>query len=383
MATYKLAFVIERYFEFGGLQRDMRRFALACAEKGHDVTIFTRQWKGPQEPLLKVEVIEIKAWSNHGTIRKMEDFVRTLRQRNEFDCIIGFNRVGGLDVYFGGDICLKAKLQQQHQMWRRFLPRYRNYLRLEEAVFGQESDTDIMLISPAELKIIRRIYKTSPDRIYLLPPGIDRDRLTRNPLTDEKRSQFRKELGVDDNDLLVLTVGSSFRTKGIDRAIHAIGNLPDGLKKRCRYLVVGLGKEKEFRAIAQRAGLGNRVYFMGGRSDISNFYYAADLLLHPARTETSGGTLLEAMVTGLSVIVTENCGYASYIQDAKAGAICPEPFDQKKLNALLSDILADDQCRIQCGKNGYEYCRTADIYRMVEAGTEIILSRAEKNRGNR
>ena len=383
MVQYKLAFVIERYFEFGGLQRDMRRFALACAKKGHDVTIFTRQWKGQQEPLLKVEVVEFKAWSNHGTIKKMESLVRTLRQKSEFDCITGFNRIGGLDVYFGGDICLMAKLQQQHQMWRRFLPRYRNYLELEEAVFGQASDTDIMLISPTELKTIQRIYKTSPDRLYLLPPGIDRDRLDANPLIGEKRNQFRKEFGVQDNDLLVLTVGSSFRTKGIDRAIHAIASLPDGLKKRSRYLVVGQGNEKKFRAIAKKAGLDSRVYFTGGRSDISNFYYAADILLHPARTETSGGTLLEAMVTGLPVIVTENCGYASYIQDANAGAVCLEPFDQRQLNALLNSILSDDQQRIQCGENACEYCKTADIYRMVEAGTQIILNRAEKNRGSR
>jgi len=383
MTPYKLAFVIEKYFEFGGLQRDMRRFALACASKGHKVTIFTRQWTGQQDPLLDVEIVDFKASSNHGAIKKMQDFVQTLRQRNEFDCITGFNRMGGLDVYFAGDLCLKGKLQQQHCMWLRLLPRYHTYLQLEAALFGPSSDTDLMLICPTEPETIQRIYKTAPERIHLLPPGIDRDRLLTSPLTDENRNQFRREFGIRDDDFLILTVGSSFRTKGVDRAIHAIASLPDELKKRCRYMVVGLGDEKKFGAIAQKANIGDRVSFMGGRQDIAGFYHAADVLLHPARTENTGTALLEAMVTGLAVIATENCGYAHYIQKANAGVVCPEPFDQNQLNLALRNTLEEDQRRIQFGENGCEYCKTADIDSMIEKGVQVILNRAQKNRGSR
>ena len=380
ITTYKLAFIIERYFEFGGLQRDMRRFALACAKQGHDVTVFTNRWEGSQEPLISIEIIDIRKSSNHRTIKKIENFVYDLRRENKFDCIIGFNRVGGLDVYFGGDICLKAKLQQQHQMWRRFLPRYRTYLELEAAVFGQSSDTDIMLISSMESEAIQRVYPAASERIHLLPPGIDRDRFAANSLPGEKRDQFRKEFSIQDDDLMILTVGSSFGTKGIDRAIHAIAGLPQDLKRRCRYVVVGQGNENKFGAIARKMGIGDHVFFTGGRNDIACFYYAADVLLHPARTENTGTTLLEAMVTGLPVIVTENCGYAHYIQEANGGRVCREPFDPVELNQMLNEILANDQLRIGYGKNGRQYCRTADIYSMIEEGVRVIVNRAEKNR---
>ena len=380
MAPYKLAFIIERYCEFGGLQRDMRGFAVACASEGHDVTVFTSRWDGQPEPSVQIEIVDFRMLSNHRTIKKNEDFVHELRGENRFDCITGFNRVGGLDVYFSGDICLKAKLQQKHQMWRRFLPRYRTYLELERGVFGQASDTDIMLISPTEVETIQRVYHTDSERIHLLPPGIDRDRLTENPLTGEKRNQFRRELGVQNNELLILTVGSSFHNKGIDRAIHAIAGLPDELKKRCRYIVVGLGKEKKFEAIAQKAGIGDCVCFTGGRHDVARFYYAADLLVHPARTENTGTTLLEAMVTGLPVIATENCGYAHYIQEANAGQVCPESFEQIQLDILLRDILANDGQRQEYAKNGRDYCQNADIYSMIDKGVQVILNRAEKNR---
>jgi UDP-glucose:(heptosyl)LPS alpha-1,3-glucosyltransferase len=379
MTNYKLAFVIERYFEFGGLQRDMRRFALACARDGHAVTVFTSRWEGPQEPSITIEIIDFRMLSNHRTMKKNEDFVHKLRLENRFDCITGFNRVGGLDVYFGGDVCLKAKLQQHHRMWRRFLPRYRTYLQLEAAVFGPASDAELMLINPSEVETIQRIYHTDTERIHLLPPGIERERFAANPLSVEKRNQFRKELGVQDNELIVLTVGSSFHIKGIDRVIHAIANLPEALKKRCRYIVVGLGKEKKFEAMAQKAGIGDRVCFTGGRHDIASFYHAADLLIHPARTENAGATLLEAMATGLPVIATRNCGYAHYIREANAGQVCGEPFEQIQLNTLLGDILANDAQRQEYAKNGRDYCPNADIYSRFEKGVDVIIKRAERN----
>ncbi|MEN8128098.1 MAG: glycosyltransferase family 4 protein [Planctomycetota bacterium] len=380
MTEYKLAFVIERYFEFGGLQRNMRRLALACAGQGHAVTVFTGRWEGPDEPSINIEIINFKAFSNHGTIRKMQRFVRALRCKDKFDCLVGFNRVGGLDVYYGGDVCLKAKLLEHGQMWRRFLPRYRTYLQLEEAVFGPASDTELMLISPGEAERFRRNYHTAPNRIHLLPPGMDRDRLTANPLTAEQRDSFRKDLGILADEIMILTVGSSFRTKGIDRAIDAIASLPENIKKRCRYIAVGQGKERQFKAIAEKAGIGDCITFTGGRKDISNFYHAADILIHPARTENTGNTLLEAMVTGLPVLATGNCGYAHYIQEANAGAVCGEPFEQKQLNQILHDILTDDQRRQEYGKNGSEYCRTADIYSRIEKGAEVIVNRAQKKR---
>lgn len=380
MDKYNLAFVIERYFEFGGLQRDMLRIALACARSGHNVTIFTSVWQGPMDDTLKVEIVDFSACSNHRTIKNIERFVQSLQKKKEFDCITGFNRVGGLDVYFGGDPCLKAKLRQKKRDWLRFLPRYRTYLQMEATVFSSESSTDILLISPSELADIRDLYKTDSAKVHLLPPGIDRERITRNLLNDEARQSFRRDLGVAENELMILSIGSGFHTKGVDRSIAAISALPEQLKNSCRYIVVGIGKKKSFQNIADLAGIGSRIVFTGGRPDVGNFYYAADLLLHPARTETAGHTLLEAMMIGLPVLVTENCGYAHHVEKAKGGRLCPEPFEQLQLNKILREILTCKHDLIQYGKNGLNYCETTDIYSMIEKAVEVILNRAQKNR---
>ena len=86
------------------------------------------------------------------------------------------------------------------------------------------------------------------------------------------------------------------------------------------------------------------------------------------------------MMTGLPVLVTENCGYARHVNEAKGGQLCPEPFEQLQFNKMLNEILTDKQDLIQYGKNGLNYCETTDIYSMTEKAVEVILNRAQKNK---
>ncbi len=48
---------------------------------------------------------------------------------------------------------------------------------------------------------------------------------------------------------------------------------------------------------------------------------AADILMHPAYQEAAGIVLLEAITAGLPIIVTEVCGYASFISQAQCGIV--------------------------------------------------------------
>ena len=382
MTEYNLAFVIEKYFEFGGLQRDMRRIASACAKAGHNVTVFTGNWQGPADNSLNIQLVNFSACSNHRKMKNIQRFVQSLRRSRGFDCIVGFNRVGTLDVYFAGDTCLKAKLHRAGKSWLALLPRYRTYLALEKAVFGPSTATDIMMISQPELENFTRLYNTPAERIHLLPPGIDR-RLAANPFSDDEKKTFRADLDIAADDLMLLTVGSGFRTKGVDRAIAALAALPTSIKEKFKYVIVGRGKQKAFRKIAARAALADNVVFTGGRNDIACFYHAADLLIHPARTENTGTVILEAMTAGLPVLVTANCGYAHYVADANAGILCPEPFEQQKLNRILQDLLTKAPHLAEYRANALNYCQNADIYQMTEKAVELILNRAEKNRVNK
>ncbi|NWE54596.1 glycosyltransferase, partial [Brevundimonas sp. P7753] len=96
-------------------------------------------------------------------------------------------------------------------------------------------------------------------------------------------------------------------------SLEAIAVLPETLRKRTRFLVVGQDKPGRFEARARQLGIADNVQFFSGRDDVAELMAAADILIHPAVQEAAGIVLLEAIVSGLPVLVTEVCGYAHYI----------------------------------------------------------------------
>src|SRR3954469_9407043 len=105
----RLAFLLFDYFPFGGLQRDCVAIAKLCADRGHDVTILTRTWRGENVPGLKVKLFGRKGLTNEARNRHWLRQLQAELPEQKFDCVVGFNKLPGLDVYYGADPCYMAK----------------------------------------------------------------------------------------------------------------------------------------------------------------------------------------------------------------------------------------------------------------------------------
>ena len=190
-------------------------------------------------------------------------------------------------------------------------------------------------------------------------------------LQGEQRTRL---LRLADDELLLVQIGSGFKTKGVDRSLKALAALPPALKKRTRLFVIGQDDPKVFQLQSSALGLGDHVTFMKGRSDIPRFLLGADLLIHPAYNENTGTVLLEALVAGLPVLVSAVCGYAHYIAEADSGLVLDEPFEQAQLNGYLIRMLKDDAARSIWGRNGLAFADTADLYSMPQHAADVILA---------
>lgn len=368
----KLAFCLFRYFQFGGLQRDFLRIAHECLKRGHTVDVYSMKWEGPHDPDLPVTLIPVKGWQNH---TRSQSFVKNLKPfltRQKYDLVVGFNKMPGLDVYYAADTCFQAKADAQHGRWYHFMPRYRHLLAYEKAVFARKSKTEILLISKTQQPEFMHYHATPAKRFHLLPPGIAKDRIApANAL--EIRAMMRREFNLDDNEFLVLLVGSGFKTKGLDRILYGIAALPDEIKQRTRLFIIGKDNPAPFQAQAKQLSISGNIFFMGGRDDVSRFLLAADLLLHPAYNENTGTVLLEAVVSGLPVLTTDVCGYADYIKKSNTGIVLASPFQQTVFNQTLQDMLLSRQREIW-RQNGLAFAREADIYSMPERAVDVIES---------
>lgn len=373
----QLAFVLYKYFPFGGLQRDFMRIALECLQRGHRIRVYTLIWEGDIPPGFEVLVAPVKAFFNHRRNEKLSAWMEADLAKRPVDRLIGFNKMPGLDVYYAADGCFEDKAQNlRHSMYRSF-GRYRHFAEYERAVFAKDAKTEILMISEVQQPLFIKHYDTPLERFHLLPPGIAQDRRA-PPNAAEIREGFRQEFNLAADDLLLVQIGSGFKTKGVDRSLKALAALPAELKKRTRLLVIGQDDPKVFQLQSATLGLGDNVQFLKGRSDIPRFLLGADLLIHPAYNENTGTVLLEALVAGLPVLVSKVCGYAHYIAEADSGLVLDEPFEQTQLNEYLAHMLTDTAQRTAWSRNGLAFAETADLYSMPQHAADVILAEPKR-----
>lgn len=367
-----IAFCLFKYFTHGGLQRDMLRIALACQQAGATIRVYTMHWDGPRPDGFDIRLVPTHGLTNHGRAGQFAAHVQRLLAADPVSLVVGHNRMPGLDVYFGSDVCFAEECLLKNPI-ERLSPRCRAYLILEQAVFAPASQTHILLISPRQVQDYKKHYGLADERFTLLPPGLDDSfRLSENPA--QARRRIRAEFDLGDDGYLLLHIGSAFHRKGVDRAIKAMAALPEPLRNRTVFVVAGHGKETPYRFLAWRLGVGKNFQPAGVRHDIPALMTAADVLLHPARVENTGLTLLEALSCGLPVMCSAACGYASYIAESSGGIVLEEPFNQEQMNNKLVEMLNPD--RRETFRTAIEaYRRRTPLSGLLEGAVACILAR--------
>lgn len=371
----KLAVAIFRYFPFGGLQRDMLAIAQEAHRRGHQVTVFCGAWQGEKIPGIDVVIINGKGFLNVAGVSRFVKAFQQEFQREQFDLLIGFNKMPGLDIYYCGDSCFAKKAYEERSFFYRLTPRAQLYLRYEEAVYSYLSKTQILEVSSAERRSFAKYYATQKQRQTLLPPGVE----PKFCLSDVQRLRaaetIRTELQLVNQEQIILCVGSGFKTKGLDRSIAAFAQYHQQ-HSASALVVVGNGDSQPYRAMVERLGLCSAVKFLGGRSDMPELYAAANLLLHPAYKEVTGNVLLEAMLCAVPVLVTSVCGYAHYVVDYDLGQLIEQPDDAQATARQMMALLAVDKSTWRA--RAAIFASRGNIFSRPERAVELITQRAQQ-----
>ncbi|GAB1258483.1 glycosyltransferase family 4 protein [Aurantivibrio plasticivorans] len=377
----KLAFVVFKYFSFGGMQRNMLAIAKACASQGDQVDVLCSQWQGEQPNYLTVKILPVSGFRNAA---QMKNFSRAFQQvvnANQYDLVVGFNKFPALDAYYAGDSCFATKAFEDRSWFYRQTLRSKIYLEYEAAVFSCDSKTQVLEVSANERRQFQKHYRTPDDRFHTLNPGINPNRrVWQSDLDAQKRK--RQELGIDDSTLIFLAIGSGFKTKGLERSIELLAQWAESPQHQDReaiLLVAGQDKEASFVLQAKRLGVNDSVRFLGGRDDIPQLLQIADVVLHPAHRENTGNVLLEAMIAGRPVIATEVCGYAHFIDDAEMGVVLAKDFSPSDYLQAVEDVLAeDDQVWRERGKL---FAQREEIYSRPQQVAKLLTQFAKGKEG--
>lgn len=170
------------------------------------------------------------------------------------------------------------------------------------------------------------------------------------------RASVRKALGTSDSSIVIVQACRMERWKGHISLIRALGALRENSTWTC-WLVGGAqghSEEKyelELRAIAQSAGIGDRVVFCGQRSDVPDILAAADIFCQPnTEGEPFGIAFVEALLAGLPVAAT-SIGGAAEIVDETCGILVTAGCSEE-LGGALDHLLRDHALRARLAAGG-------------------------------
>lgn len=170
-------------------------------------------------------------------------------------------------------------------------------------------------------------------------PGIGIDLNKYSNTNNLKVDYLKKELGIDENSKIILSIGELNKNKNHQVVIKALSQIKNS---DIHYLIAGQGTlESHLLQIATELGVGKQVHLLGFRKDIKNLLKFSDMFILPSFREGLSVSLMEAMAMGKPVLVSKIRGNVDLIDEGKGGYLF-NPVDVEKL-ANLIDLMLDNQ----------------------------------------
>jgi glycosyltransferase involved in cell wall biosynthesis len=173
--------------------------------------------------------------------------------------------------------------------------------------------------------------------------------------SEEEKQMLRKELGIHENSLVIISVGSCIPTKNQKDIITCTHHL---ISKNYNiiYLLVGDGPLRQsYEEYAKQLGIEQYVRFVGQSNKVRDLLIASDVFVMASKYEGLGNSLLEALYCGLPAIVYNVYGLRDLVEDSKNGFVIETNPDM--LADKLEILYNNEILRKQFGANGYEYVK--------------------------
>jgi glycosyltransferase involved in cell wall biosynthesis len=187
--------------------------------------------------------------------------------------------------------------------------------------------------------------------------GIDSPMVIANGIEVERFEQrkpaLRKEIAVDFDELIGF-VGRMVPEKGGEQLLHAAKAVITA-RPRTAFVFAGDGPSlAEWKALAVRLGISDRVFFLGARQDIAAVYASLDMLVLPSLVEAMPMCLLEALAAGKPVVATRVGSVAKVIVSAESGLLV-DPGDVRGLTEAILLLLSDPDRARRMAQNGHDH----------------------------
>ena len=269
--------------------------------------------------------------------------VRLLR-RSAFDVVHTMlpqaNRSGGLAAHLAGVRSIVATVCNEDRVPPRGLGL------AVDRMLGKRTCTTVCK-SQSLLEYDRRVRALPAERYRVIYNGVDTERFDR----DAVRKSGRRPPGLPARGPIVGSVGRLHPQKAHDTLIEAIA-IVRRRAPAASLVIVGDGAERSaLEARARALGVGEAVLFLGFREDIPELLASFDVFVLASLYEGNPNSVLEALSTGLPVVVTDIPSSRDVIIPGETGLMVP-PRAAAEMAAAIETLLEDEATRLRLGANG-------------------------------
>jgi D-inositol-3-phosphate glycosyltransferase len=346
----------------GGMNVYIRELVSSLAQAGADATVYVRRWTDDLPDVVEVEpgfrVVHVDAGPVGLAKEALPDVV------DEFTKVVHDHLAADPVDIIHANYWLSgvAGHRLKHELDLPLVTTFHTLARVKAETGDPEpqrridAESDVIRCadvitanSVTELHELVTHYGADPDRVELVPPGVDHAFFSPGSQDGAQRA-----LGLGSAPLL-LFVGRIQPLKGVDVAVETLAEL--GVDD-ARLLIVGgssgLEGDDEVRKLEKLIsdrGLVDRVIMVPPQPHhmLSTYYRAADVCLVPSRSESFGLVALEAAACGTPVVASDVGGLRTLIEHGRTGFRIagrdPRDYAEATRRILESPVLADELSR--------------------------------------
>ena len=152
--------------------------------------------------------------------------------------------------------------------------------------------------------------KKGGSALYVPGIGIDLEKIEQYP---QMREQLCKSCGIDENAVLMLSVGELNDNKNHKVVLEKLPEFPPNV----HYLICGQGQnEQKLQDMAETFSCGNRLHILGFRNDVVSIMKSCDFFVFPSKREGLSVALMEAMACGMPCCAGNIRGNSDLLEQA-------------------------------------------------------------------
>lgn len=184
-------------------------------------------------------------------------------------------------------------------------------------------------------------------------PGVGVDVVKYQTNEPQKRAKLRRELGLNEKDILLITVAELNQNKN---HMQIINSLPEVIanNENVHYLIVGDGNNKKvIQEKIKKLKIQRHVHLIGYRKDIPDLLHACDIFLLTSKREGLPRCIMEAMAAGKPIIAANIRGCRDMVVDGDNGYLVPLN-DSEATSVAIMRIANDSRVREDMGQKSRE-----------------------------